>query len=316
MLSDIIFSLERVTPYFLLIVLGVILRISGLVSRDFFSGANRFAFRVALPCQLFFNIVTIEKGLGTAGPFMFYTLVLTLASFAVIWAMTEFFYRNDKALIGTLVQGAFRGNFVLLGIPLASAVLGPEAAQTAALASIVLIPAYNALSIIVLSVRGRNTEKLSAGSVLRAIMTNPLIISIICAIPAWLLGVKPPQMIQTTFGYISITATPLGLLSIGGMLNFSDTTARLRPALYATAIKNFILPIVVMLASCSLGFRDKELLVLFVFSATPVAIGSYAMASEMGGDVPLASNIVILSTFISAFVLAFGIYLLRTLALI
>lgn len=247
---------------------------------------------------------------------MLYVLALTLASFAIIWAVTEVVYRNDKAIIGTLVQGAFRGNFVLLGLPLASAVLGPEAAQTAALTSIVLIPAYNALSIVVLSVRGKNSEKQSAGNVLRVITKNPLIIAILCAIPIWLLGFEPPQMIQTTFGYISATATPLGLLSIGGMLNLSDTTARLRPALYATSIKNFILPLAVMLISYRLGFRNKELLVLLVFSATPVAVGSYAMAVETGGDAPLASNIVILTTFISGFVLAFGIYLLRTLALI
>lgn len=247
---------------------------------------------------------------------MFYVLALTVASFAVIWAVTEVVYRNDKAIIGTLVQGAFRGNFVLLGLPLAGAVLGPEAAQTAALASIVVIPAYNALSIIVLSVRGKNAEKQSAGSVLRDITKNPLIIAILCAIPTWLLGIGPPHMVQTTFGYISVTATPLGLLSIGGLLNFSDTTARLRPALYATLIKNLILPLAVMLISYCLGFRNKELLVLLVFSATPVAVGSYAMAVETGGDAPLASNIVILTTFISGFVLAFGIYLLRTLALI
>lgn len=316
MLSDIIFSLERVMPYFLLIVLGVILRRSGLVSRDFFSGANRFTFRVALPCQLFFNIVTIQKSAGTASRFMLYVFSVTLASFIIIWALTETVYRNDKAIIGTLVQGAFRGNFVLLGMPLTAAVLGSEAAQTAALVSIVLIPSYNALSIVVLSVRGSRSEKQSPGSVLRGIMKNPLILAIICAIPLWMIGIKPPQMVQTTFGYVNATATPLGLLSIGGMLNFSDTTARLRPALYAISIKNFILPLVVMLISYSLGFRGEELLVLLIFSATPVAIGSYAMASEMGGDAPLASNIVILSTFISGFVLAFGIYLLKTLALI
>lgn len=303
-------------PYFLLIVLGLILRKSGLVSRDFFNGANRFTFRVALPFLLFCNIVMIEKNAGSAGGFMLYVLVVTLASFAAVWVLTEILYRGDKAVIGTLVQGAFRGNFVLLGIPLAGSVLGASAAQIAALASIIIIPAYNALSVVVLSARGIDPEKQSPAGILHNIASNPLVIAMLCAIPIWLLDIRLPLMMQTAVGYVSATAAPLGLLSIGGLLNLPDVTARIRPALYSILLKNFVLPAVVVFVSYRLGFRNEELLVLFVLSAAPVAVSSYAMASEMGGDAPLASNILILSTFVSAFVLAFGIYLLKSLALI
>lgn len=316
MLSDIVFSLDRVTPYFLLILLGIILRRSGLVSRGFFRGANSFTFRVALPFQLFLNVINIEKGAGAAMRFMVYVFIATLVSFAVIWAVTEVVFRKDKDIIGTLVQGAFRGNFVLLGVPLAGAVLGPEAAQTAALASVVTIPAYNVLSVIVLMTRGKGSEKQTLGSVFHGIATNPLIIGSLCALPFLFLGIRLPQMVQTTFYYVGLTGTPLGLLSVGGLLKLSDATARLKPALYSVLIKNLILPLIVMLISYNIGFRNEELLVLLVFSATPVAIGSYAMASEMGGDAALASNILILSTFLSGFTLALGIYILKAFALI
>lgn len=316
MLSDILFSLDRVMPYFLLIVLGLVLRKSGLVSRGFFAGANSFTFRVALPFQLFFNIINIEKGAGEVGLFLGYVLLVTLLSFGIIWAVTEVVYRDNKALIGTLVQGAFRGNFVLLGVPLAGAVLGAPASQLAALASVVTIPAYNILAVIVLSARGKGSEQPTVSGVLHGIVTNPLIIGILSAIPFLLFGLRLPQMVQSTVNYVGMAATPLGLLSIGGLLHFADATARLRPALYAVFIKNLILPLAIMLASYHLGFRGAELLILLVLSATPVAVGSYAMASEMGGDAALASNILILSTFVSGFILAFGIYLLKAFALI
>lgn len=316
MLENILFSLDRVMPYFLLIALGIGLRVCKAVPRSFFEGANRFTFRVALPLQLFCTIADMELRGGSTGYFMLFVLLATVISFIVIWALTEIIYRNKKHMIGTLVQGAFRGNFVLLGVPLAGSVLGQGAMQVAAVASAVVVPAYNALSVVALSVRGKSEKKPSVLDVLSDIIKNPLIIGIALAVPFILTGLRLPAMLDTTARFVGQTATPLGLLSVGGMLNLADATARLRPAIYACVIKNLLLPVCVMSTGLFAGYRGAELLVLLVLSASPVAISSYAMAVEMGGDGPLASNILILTTFVSGFVLAAGIYLLKTFALI
>jgi predicted permease len=105
-------------------------------------------------------------------------------------------------------------------------------------------------------------------------------------------------------------------MSVGGSLDLSSAAARLKPALYASVIKVVILPLFISALSVALGYRGRELLILLVLTAAPVAVSSYAMASEMGGDAPTASNILILTTFASAFSLAFGIYLYRTLGYI
>jgi predicted permease len=81
-------------------------------------------------------------------------------------------------------------------------------------------------------------------------------------------------------------------------------------------IKVVLLPLVAVSLSVALGYRGPELLVLLVMTASPAAVSSYAMAMEMGGDGPTASNILIITTFSSAFMLALGIYLLKTFALI
>lgn len=314
MLENLLFSLNRVMPYFLLIVLGFVFRKSGMVPRSFFDAANRFTFRIALPFQLFLTIAGMEPA-GGEGRFMLYVLGVTAVSFCVIWLLTELLFK-DKNIVGTLVQGAFRGNFVLLGLPLAGAVSGDAAVRTAAVASAIVVPAYNILSVFILTVRGTSRERPSVVGVLKGIVTNPLIIGIFSGLPLMLLGIRLPPAVTVTMNYVGQTGTPLGLLSIGGLLELSDAAARLRPALYASVIKNLILPAAVMTASVTLGYRGDELLVLLVLSAAPVAISSYIMASEMGGDVPLASNIMIITTFTSAFVLAAGIYALKSLALI
>lgn len=302
-------------PFFLLIVLGAVLRKTGAVPKAFFETANRFTYRIALPVNLFCNIINIDKTAMTSWSYLLYSLFLITVTFALIWLVTELVYK-DKAIVGTLVQGAFRGNFVLLGVPLAAAVLGPAARQTAAMTSMIVIPLYNALSVVVLLARGQKSEKQTLRSVLKEVFTNPLIIAIFLALPFTLFGAWLPQMLGDTLNYVSLTATPLGLLSIGGMLDISGATARLRPSLYASAVKNLILPLGATALSYYIGFRGEELLVLFILFAAPVAVSSYAMASEMGGDAALASNILIITTFFSAFVLAAGIYLLKISALI
>lgn len=316
MLENILFSLDRVAPYFLLIIFGVVLRALGVVPRSFFQGANRFTFRVALPFQVFCSIADIDRPGGRIGSFMLFALLATVTSFAVIWAATEIIYRNRKDLIGTLVQGAFRGNFLLLGIPLAVSVMGESAVPAAAMALVIAIPAYNGLSVVVLAARGTAGKKPTVSGVLRNIATNPLIIGIVLAVPFMLTGLRLPSMLDTAVRYVGQAAVPLGLLSIGGLLNLADATARLRPAIYSSFIKNILLPACVMPAGILAGFRGEELMVLLVLTAAPVSISSYPMAAEMGGDGPLASNILILTTFVSGFVLAAGIYLLRTFALI
>lgn len=315
MVENLLFSLNRVMPYFFLILMGIFFRQSKMVPERFFEDANRFTFRVALPVQLFMNVLEIDRSQKGNSVFLFFVFLVTMISFLLIWLVTELLYK-DKSLVGTLVQGGFRGNFVLLGLPLAGSVLGQHAAQTAALTSAVVIPTYNILAVFILMVRGTNGRRYTPAEILKGAITNPLLIGICCAIPLTLLGVKLPFMVSQTLSYVGQTATPLGLLSIGGMLKLSDVTARLRPSLYASAIKNLLLPAAAMTASYLLGFRGEELLILLVLTASPVAVSSYVMATEMGGDGPIASNILILTTFVSAFVLAAGIYLLRSMRLI
>lgn len=314
MLENLLFSFDRIAPYFLLMALGFLLRKCGLVPGSFFDLANRFTFRVALPFQLFLTVAGMELT-GREGRFMLYILAITLISFLMIWFVTEIIYK-DKSIVGTIVQGAFRGNFVLLGLPLAGSVSGESAVRVAAAASAVVIPAYNILAVFILTFRGTSRKKPDVSGILRGVFTNPLIIGILLALPFALLRIKLPSSIDETIGLVGQTGTPLGLLSIGGLLNVAGSVARLRPAVYSSLIKNLILPVGVMAVSYAIGYRGDELLVLLVLSAAPAAISSYIMAREIGGDAELAANIMIITTFASAFVLAAGIYTFRALALI
>lgn len=316
MLDNLLFTMARVFPFFLLILLGAILVNLKVLSRDFLNGCNKFVYKIALPVNLFLSAASIDWSVEVSGSFLLFCLIATLANFAVIWAVTELLWRKKRSMISCLVQGGFRGNYALLGVPLAVAVLGDAAIAPATVTAAIIIPAYNALSVVVMLARGKDTEGANVKKLVKGIVTNPLIIGIALGLCVSALGWKLPYVLDTTAGYISATATPLGLLSIGGIFNLKAATARLKPTLYASAIKLLIAPAVMVTIAYLLGFRSAELLVVFIAFGAPVAVSSYPMAVQLGADAPLAANILIVTTFFSAFTLAGGIWLLRGLGLI
>ena len=70
------------------------------------------------------------------------------------------------------------------------------------------------------------------------------------------------------------------------------------------------------LGAWAFGFRGAALGVIFLFSCTPTAAGSYVMTRAMGGNATLAANIIAVTTLGSFFTTALGLYLLRTLGVI
>lgn len=304
------FSLDRVMPFFFLILLGYALKKMKILPEAFLNGANKFVFRVALPCNLFYNAATVDLSGEDHPRFLLFALLLTLCSFLVIWVVTELLFR-DKRLVGTLVQGSFRGNFSLLGVPLATAVVGASAAAPAAMAIALVVPAYSILATTVLAARGIERSRPSVKKVAVGVISTPLFVGAILGMLVSAMRIPIPGMIMQTVSYLSGTATPLGLMAIGGMFNLAAATARLKPALYSSLIKIVLQPLVLVPVCYLLGFRGETLFLYFVLFGAPVAVSSYSVATELGGDGPLASNILIVTTFFSSITLSLGIYVMK-----
>ena len=312
MRSDLLFSLDKVMPFFLLILTGYLLKRLKFLPDAFLDSLNKFVYRLALPLSLFSTTSAVKGFTPENRSFMLAAAFLIFATFSVIWLIAELCFR-DKRIIGTLVQGAFRGNFVLLGIPLATAVVGPEAAVPASIAMAAVIPVYSTLSVLVLVARGVSGDKINIKRLMVGIVTTPLLIAIMAGFFVSWIRLPIPGMVMQTIDFIGATATPLGLLAIGGLFNMEAATSRLRPSIFSSIIKLILMPVAVIAACYAMGFSGADLFLFYILFGAPVAISSYAMATELGGDGPLASNILIVTTFFSSFTLSAGIYIMRTL---
>ena len=88
---------------------------------------------------------------------------------------------------------------------------------------------------------------------------------------------------------------------------------KLRPTLWASAVKLVFLPVIGLTAGYFMGFRGPALIALLVMLGTPSTVTCYLMCKNIGGDAVLSSSIVVVTTALSALTLTAFITVLRAL---
>jgi len=311
MLGNIVFSLNHVFPFFLMIVIGAGLRHFQILPGDFFKSLNRFVYRVALPTSLFYSCSRISWAEAGEGGFIFYLWAGTIGCYAVIWICSEIFIK-DKTVIGTFVQSSFRGNYLLLGTPVLLSILGERALSTTSMIAAFIIPTYGVLSIFVLSARNGGGQPGNIPTLLKNVLTNPMIIGAVAGTLWSLTPFQFPFFVTQTLSYVGASATSMGLISVGGIFDWTLAKNRIKISLVASSIKLIVQPGVMVAVSYLIGIRGENLFYVFILFANPCATAVYSVASELNGDGPLASNTLIITTVLSALTMAAGITLMRT----
>ena len=123
-MDNFLFAINAVVPLFLIVAVGYFVRAIRLVDDHSLEMANQFCFKVALPCLLFKNIYAPGAALGEFDPWLLVLPVVgTLAAALLAWLLAPWVVR-ERAQAGVVVQGTFRSNFVLFGLPLVVNVFG------------------------------------------------------------------------------------------------------------------------------------------------------------------------------------------------
>ena len=125
-----------------------------------------------------------------------------------------------------MIQGTFRSNFLLFGVPLGLSIGGEAGAVLAAVVASFYVPVINMLSVISLYAFSDSKNK-NLKSAMLGILKNPLIIGGVSGLVFSLIrnaiGFEIPTMLDTTLSNIKSTATPLAFLILGGDLINNNT---------------------------------------------------------------------------------------------
>lgn len=319
MLDNLLFSINTVFPVFIIVFLGWVFKQTGFLSGEFFSSSDKLVFNVALPALMFTEVANASIETALNAKLVVFICGAIILSFLILCVSVPLFVKGSCRR-GAFIQGAYRSNFSILGVPLAQAIFGNEGLECAAVMMPFVILLFNVFAVIILSIYAPEEQKLSLGKTIRkiavSIIKNPLIIAVLSGVPFMILGIKLPVIASKSLGYLSGMCVALALLSLGANFRVEELRGRWGYALSSSLIKTIVLPALVVTAAIILGFRGVHLGVIFVLFTSPTAVSSYIMAKSMKSDHCLAGQILIMTTGISVFTIFAGTFILKSAGLI
>ena len=313
-MESLLVALNAVIPFLCYISFGYIVRMKKIVSESFLQQLKQMVFRLFYPCMTFYNIYKADaESLPRPVLLIFVGASILILEAILILVVPRFVLENPKR--GVVIQGIFRSNFVLFGLPLTISVFGDSAASVAAMVVTVVVTIYNTTSVVILEMFNTN-GKINVKNIAFNVIKNPLLQGAVIGLVFFLLGIHVPESIVTPIAAFSDATSPLALFVLGGTLHFNEISHNLKYLVPTLSFKLLILPAVMMAIGYAFGLRELELFLLVAVYGTPVAAASYPMAQNMGGDGELAGQLVVISTVVSVVTLFFWIFLLRFVGLI
>ena len=310
-----LFAANAVLPIVLLIALGYFIKRIGLLSKSFFDAGNKLLFRVFLPVMLFCNVYKIER-LSEVNPlFVIYGIGAVVVIFLLAIPICCWFTK-DSGKRGVLIQGIFRSNYAIIGIPLAESLFGAAGAGAAGVMSAFCVPVFNILGVISLTLFNGSPEKKKAdvGKILLGIVKNPLIIGTVAGLLVLFVRglfeqfdlsfrLSDVTVLFKVLESIKACCTPFALIVLGGRFEFSAVARLRKEIIFGTVMRNVAVPVIGLSAAYllmqPLGLSGEHFATYIGVFATPVAVSSAIMAKEMGGDDDLAGQLVVWTSICS-----------------
>ncbi len=307
-------SFEAVMPIFILMMLGYILKNLRVADEKTFSAINKLVFKVFLPVLLFQNIYSGDTLSSIDARISLFIIISVLVVFAVGFGFV-LVYTKDNSKRGVMLQGFFRSNYAILGIPLVDFICGDSVTGLASVLVAVIVPLFNVLAVISLEVFNKDGDGIDIKKLVVGVFKNPLIIGCIFGIVFAFFGVKLPYVLDKAVGDIAKIATPLAIITLGASFTFSSVRGYLREIIIVVSTKLLWVPLLTLPVAVLLGFSGEALASLLIAYASPVAVSSFSMAQQMGGDEKLAAQLVVISSAACLFTLFVWIFVLGSLGL-
>lgn len=312
-MDNLILAFNVVLPLFMCIALGYLLRRLGMMEAEPRRAMNKLCFKVFLPIYLFHSIYTTDLGMA------FDVKLILLAAFGILgifFFLMLFIPRIEKEnpRRGVMIQGIFRSNYALFGLPVALSLCGEDKLGPSSLLIGVIVPIFNVLAVITLeSFRGGKPD---VKKILKGIATNPLIIASLLGIFLNLISLPIPEAVLKGCKNLGSVATPLSLVVLGSEFMFSNVRGYWKQLLTVVSGRLIFCPLIMVTLGVLLGLRNETLVPILILFGAPTAVSSFTMAQSMDGDGDLAASIVVFTSGLAILTIFLWIFVLKQLSLI
>ena len=273
--------LNNALPFFALIFCGYAAGRLNLLPATAAAGVNTFVFYFALPALVFTLMSSSPIAEVLNGQFIAAYACASLAVFGLAVAGGGLIFGMGRGEVTVLGLAAVLPNTGYMGIPLASAVFGQDAAVPIivglTLDGVLMIP----LGIVLIeSGKGRGENPLrTTVSTFSNLVRNPLIFSIFAGLAFSATGLPTPTPIGNFLDLLAGAAGPCALFALGATLAARSVAGGAAEIGYMTAFKLLVHPAALLLTTTVL------------FDVQPL----WATAALLGAALPIAANVFIVA---------------------
>ena len=282
--------LQQTIIMFALMLLGLLLSRRGMITEQGSRDLSNVLLYAVIPCVIlrsYMSEFSTEK-LRAMGLSALIAVIAFAASIAVAYLTCGTRHRIENFAV------AF-GNAGFIGIPLVTAVFGPEAAFYVVSFSTFANLLQWTYGIVIISGKKETMN-------LRMVFVNPVFISMVIGIALFVLQPALPTVVTGTIGYIADGNTVLAMIILGYYLSkvqLRGLFADVRLYLFS-ALRLLVVPAVTILVFLPFPFARGEItLITLIASATPIASSTAIFAQKFDQDYRRAVSYVCLSTILS-----------------
>ncbi len=292
-MESLIMATEVVVPMAIMVLIGVVLRITNVSDRATMKRVDNLIFKLTMPMVSFYNLYKTDfSQLNNLGYIFYGVAVLMLLFLAAMWLVPRFVHPRPTA--SAFGQAIFRSNYLIFGNAVAESIYGAGNIGLVSLLGAVAVPLFNVQASILLEA-GRNSSA-SPKKLALAIAKNPTVIATVLGLAVNFSGITLPSLALGVVQDIAGLTTPLSFLSIGVSLNLTAVSGKKGYLASAISLRLVLIPAVFVTIGVLLGFRGQELCALMILFAAPTAVSSYPMAVAMDADGEFAGQMVALTT--------------------
>ena len=302
--------INSILPLFSIIILGYFLKKKEIITKQWETISNKIVYNIALPALLI-------KALSKADIKEVFSLKIIISvvvpiSTVIFLALiiSKYLFEPKDYRKSTFVHSSFHGNIGYMAYAVGFYALNSSNFHYLVVISSILIIFQNIMPIIVLTLFSNSFDlKKMSVMIVRTILKNPVILAVIGGCILSIFKIDIPVPLKRFINIIASMALPTALLLIGAGLIFKDINSMLKYILIISTFKLVLLPITGLIVLKGMGLDIKFILPLLILLASPTAVLTYILSTEIGGSPNLAASNISVQTLLCAMIIAsFGVH--------
>lgn len=282
-------------PVIAIVILGRFLAWRGTITPDGWRGIERLSYVLLFPALIIRALASAP--FETAPWRLAVVLIAAQVTLGGVGMLARFMPNVERPAVGSIIQSNVRWN-TFVALSLASLLHGDAGLALVTIAAAAMIPTANVLSVYALIGHAEREPGVKPKPLL-ALLTNPLIIA--CAIGGVLAvgNVTFPKPVDDTLRLMGQATIALGLLTAGAGVDFGALKRAGVVTVGWSLVRLLGLPLLALGGGVLIGLEGMVLQIAVICAATPTATNSYILARQLGGDAPLAANLIAVQTVLA-----------------